>query len=1019
MVIRSLGFFIKTLSFVSVILMISITAFFFWVISEPRSLSQITPYIQEKLNDLSVDYKIEIDDSFIKWDGVQKAFSLYVTNVKVVNDTNDKVAIFPKVSFDFSVVRFLKGDILSSDITIINPDFHINSADKKLYVVPNSDKQAGLVLFDELAKILEVGGKKSPIRSVRVRDANFYIHSGVSDILWNITEGYARLDSQNGKNRLVSELKINFGNFESYFHLALSKENFSEINVTTSFKELPSYAFADLFPEINMLKQLEVVSSGELKFLLDNNMHISQLAFDIYNMSGKLNLPEYFKAEIPIDSLKAQGNIYNDFSVLALDSFIVRVNDSEVTLSGSIKNYGDFVEIKPEILFNASLANMNVNDLDKYWPVGLAKKTRRWIVSNISGGKVTNANASFKFTPEVFEKGLKFAPEGSIIASINVEGAQVKYVANYPIITDTKARINLTGRSMEALVKSAKIGKSNIKNGVVTIPNFFEKPFRISVKSDVDGRSSDFIKFLIPTIDKLKGNEAIESIKNMKGRIKGAVSLSLPVAKGLKYSDIDLHIKSKVTGAYLPKFLNELDLNKGNFDFNLDNDKIIVRGKGVLNSVNVDVDYTKYIFGGNDFDAKYRIKSNISADEIRALKIADVPYITQKFKMDLTVTEKNKSKNYSIIADITDSQVKIDEIGFLKPVGVVGGIKFLAEEVGGYFKMDDFVVDGPDYSAKGAMQIDRADNSIKNLKFSSVKFGNNDFKIDYKVGKTRVTLDLEGKSVDIGAIKINRFFKASGSAKKSMDILVDLDHLYMKNGQYLNGLVGNINCSVELCKSVNIYGKMSGDNYVVVSLKPIGDRSSLLIESDNAGVIISGLGISKHIKGGHLNIESTFADSDNKKVARGLIRIRNFTAIKTPLLGKLLSLASLKGIGDLLNNKGITFKKFEAPFTMMDGVLAVKDAKSSGSSVGITSNGTIDTNSGVIDLKGAIVPAYEINKVLGKIPIVGPLLVGGKDEGLIATNYRIKGTYEEAKITVNPLSILTPGFLRNIFDIFP
>jgi hypothetical protein len=67
---------------------------------------------------------------------------------------------------------------------------------------------------------------------------------------------------------------------------------------------------------------------------------------------------------------------------------------------------------------------------------------------------------------------------------------------------------------------------------------------------------------------------------------------------------------------------------------------------------------------------------------------------------------------------------------------------------------------------------------------------------------------------------------------------------------------------------------------------------------------------------------------------------------------------------------------------------------------------------------GTLVPAYTINSVLGEIPLIGTLLVGRKGEGIFALTYGISGSVEEPVITVNPLSALAPGFLRNFFAVF-
>jgi hypothetical protein len=83
-------------------------------------------------------------------------------------------------------------------------------------------------------------------------------------------------------------------------------------------------------------------------------------------------------------------------------------------------------------------------------------------------------------------------------------------------------------------------------------------------------------------------------------------------------------------------------------------------------------------------------------------------------------------------------------------------------------------------------------------------------------------------------------------------------------------------------------------------------------------------------------------------------------------------------------------------------------------------NGTIAPfGAGKLNLKGSIIPSYTLNSLPGKVPLLGELLVGGKDEGVFGAKFSVRGAMDTPDIMVNPLSILTPGFLRNIFDAFP
>ena len=87
-----------------------------------------------------------------------------------------------------------------------------------------------------------------------------------------------------------------------------------------------------------------------------------------------------------------------------------------------------------------------------------------------------------------------------------------------------------------------------------------------------------------------------------------------------------------------------------------------------------------------------------------------------------------------------------------------------------------------------------------------------------------------------------------------------------------------------------------------------------------------------------------------------------------------------------------------------------------GGAIGVTANGVVRLSEDRLDLQGTIAPAYALNSILGNIPVIGSLLLGGEGQGLFAANYRATGSAADPQIRVNPLSALTPGFLRRLFQ---
>ena len=107
-----------------------------------------------------------------------------------------------------------------------------------------------------------------------------------------------------------------------------------------------------------------------------------------------------------------------------------------------------------------------------------------------------------------------------------------------------------------------------------------------------------------------------------------------------------------------------------------------------------------------------------------------------------------------------------------------------------------------------------------------------------------------------------------------------------------------------------------------------------------------------------------------------------------------------------------------APFVLTEDTLELGESRAFSPSLGLTAKGRIDLRRNVADLQGTIVPAYFFNSLLGNIPLVGRLFSPEAGGGLFAASYALRGPLGDPRVSVNPLSALTPGFLRGVFGLF-
>jgi len=193
-------------------------------------------------------------------------------------------------------------------------------------------------------------------------------------------------------------------------------------------------------------------------------------------------------------------------------------------------------------------------------------------------------------------------------------------------------------------------------------------------------------------------------------------------------------------------------------------------------------------------------------------------------------------------------------------------------------------------------------------------------------------------------------------------------------------------------------------------------KKELSFTSDDLGSTLSLLNITDNIVGGKVTVTGQVSDATGKQVLRGHVDGENYNLVRAPGFARVLSLASLSGIGALLAGSGIPFSTLRGDFAYGGDRVVIEDLLAYGGAIGLTANGRLELDSKRLDIQGTIVPAYTLNSIIGNVPVLGSLLLGGEGQGLFAATYQAKGSTTEPQISVNPLSALTPGFLRRLMQ---
>ena len=226
-------------------------------------------------------------------------------------------------------------------------------------------------------------------------------------------------------------------------------------------------------------------------------------------------------------------------------------------------------------------------------------------------------------------------------------------------------------------------------------------------------------------------------------------------------------------------------------------------------------------------------------------------------------------------------------------------------------------------------------------------------------------------------------------------------------------LVGKINKGV--FEKISAKSDFGENEHLDISLKRMENTSDKIFEiySDLATPLLSDFKFFEGLEGGDLNFKSIFGS----ELSSSNLTINNFKLNKAPALAKILSLADLKGLTDTLKGDGISFDTLSAKYNSDSSQMKIDEIFMIGPSISILIDGYVEKKSGLVSLRGTLVPAKTLNSLIAKIPVVGDILIGKKvGEGVFGISFKVKGLPNDLKTTVNPIKTLTPRFITRALE---
>ena len=290
------------------------------------------------------------------------------------------------------------------------------------------------------------------------------------------------------------------------------------------------------------------------------------------------------------------------------------------------------------------------------------------------------------------------------------------------------------------------------------------------------------------------------------------------------------------------------------------------------------------------------------------------------------------------------------------------------------------------------------------------------FENKLQINKKKNDYKVIGNSFNINNI-VEELLSSKTSKKlkffdKKLRFSFDIKKIFLDQDYITKNLEGFIIMKNNEISELDLVSNFTNQKKIKFTIKTNDDEKITTLFSDNAKPMVNRYKFIKGFDEGSLDFYSV----NKKGKTKSTIKIYDFKLKELPILTKILTLASLQGIADLLSGEGIRFSEFEMNFTNKKDLITIDEIYAIGPAISVMLEGYIEKDK-LISLRGTLVPATTINKTIGSIPLLGNILVGKKTgEGVFGVSFKIKGPPKNLETSVNPIKTLTPRFITRTLE---
>ncbi|MEM1343650.1 MAG: AsmA-like C-terminal domain-containing protein [Pseudomonadota bacterium] len=647
--------------------------------------------------------------------------------------------------------------------------------------------------------------------------------------------------------------------------------------------------------------------------------------------------------------------------------------------------------------------DISVAELKAHWPLDAAVKARDWVSENILSGTVPEVMAELRLGQGAPQLGVVFRFEDLVS----------RYLADMTPIRQASGTGRLVLDAFHLDLAAGQVGEGvRLDGSRLSIADLWGAVTPADIRLKGRGRTAAILGLLDQQPLELVAKLGLDPA-SVGGTAEVEAALAFPLIADLAIEEVEVAAEADLRATRVQRDARTLTAER--LALTATTEAMTLGGRVEVEGIPLDVRWREDygVVSARLVEATGSLTRERLADlgiEVDLWREGAVP-------LSLTLRADDDGMGFTAEADLGAAAFAYDPVRWTKPAGVPGRarVQGVARDEG--VAIERLEVEAGDLALAGTVRLDAKGNPIA-AEIPRFRLGERaDFGFVYRQPSgARAEVEIVGERLVLSQFLTDPPQPEAASEVPPFVVRFDLAQVVLTPKLRLSGAKGSVERDgagqIALAMEGQAGEGARGAAFAAEYSRRTGRPGRARLTTENAGAMLAGLDLFAGARGGRLTLEAELSDGTAEDLS-GRAAIQDITVSDATTFGAILEEGE---IADEVEEGGLTFGTVEIPFRYRDGLLSLDEAIARSPSLAIKVEGEVDEAADTLDLVGVISPAYALTGFLDEVPVLNRILSGGRGEGFLAMTFQVNGALTAPEFQVNPLSILLPGILRDLFE---